>query len=352
MDRRACINSACIAIQRHLPSNSSRSVTTATKTDISSFFPPIKSSPSSIARHMNGEAEPVSSLASCAALHSASDSVCGAGVDDDDCDAMISRISSSNWRPCKSSFFDGVTQTYQIVRQSIRAHDDNITLLYLYFVVLCVLHRLIAGIGPELKREIKLRKPTSAEPPTRTCGTYTVLHLFCPKDDLAVSDDDDRAVAEVGDAKLVIGQDGDETGRRAEDSLYRESAQKGKTPSNDTTHLCLDGIYTLFIPLLHNLHRIQHLDLLPLLSLPHLTPLLHLPLTEMHQEPREPPWIGITLTLDPNLFPSTFIAVETDYTLLSFPTGTGPASDAIRDAEGFRTDVVCVFADLHGRSAR
>lgn len=47
-----------------------------------------------------------------------------------------------------------------------------------------------------------------------------MLHLFRPKDDLAVSDDNDGAVAEIGDAKLIVGEYRHETGRRAKDPLY------------------------------------------------------------------------------------------------------------------------------------
>lgn len=44
---------------------------------MSSFFPPRKSNPSSIALHMNGLAPPRSSLASDAASHRAFDMACG-----------------------------------------------------------------------------------------------------------------------------------------------------------------------------------------------------------------------------------------------------------------------------------
>lgn len=128
----------------------SRSPMTPTTTEMSSFLPPTKSIPSSMARIMNGVVAVVCSEIWRARSNSASETSWGekggndpgwfGGANSD----SVSRMSSSNWRVSARQ----ASVTHQVVHQTVTANDDNILLLDANVVSLCVLHGFVSGVSP------------------------------------------------------------------------------------------------------------------------------------------------------------------------------------------------------------
>lgn len=165
----------------------SRSPMTPTTTEMSSFLPPTKSMPSSMARIMNGVVAVVCSETARARSHNASETSWGEkggrelGWLGGENSERVSRMSSSNWG-CQQSPGRALRMTYKIVHKAVTANDDNILLLDTDVVALGVLHRLVARVGSELKGEVE-----------------SVLHFRCPEDNLASANNEQAAVAKIGD---------------------------------------------------------------------------------------------------------------------------------------------------------
>jgi hypothetical protein len=70
---------------------------------------------------------------------------------------------------------------YQIVHQTIAPHNDNVLLFDCNIVALGILHRFVARVGAELEGEVE-----------------GVLHLCRSEDDLATADQQQTAVANIG----------------------------------------------------------------------------------------------------------------------------------------------------------
>jgi hypothetical protein len=94
------------------------------------------------------------------------------------------------------------TRTYQVIHQPITPHNDHIPLFHLPLFAMRILHRLIPAVRSQLERPVE-----------------GVLHFFGPAYDLSVADEEDTAVAYVGDAERGVVEDCEETSRGAVDTL-------------------------------------------------------------------------------------------------------------------------------------
>lgn len=135
-----------------------------------------------------------------------------------------------------------------VVDEPIAREDDNVVPLDLDGKLLRVSGGHVLGVGARLERVVE-----------------AVLLLLGAEDVLVAADDAAAAVAEVGEAQLVVAQDGEERRRRADRALWRracESRSVGEASSAEegaraATHLLLALAQRLLVRPLHDVDRVD-----------------------------------------------------------------------------------------------